>query len=156
MSEKAESILHNWRERLEELLKAKNLDDLKSELSKIGSELQNEIHSFDINAHLSPEAKSKVKQLEKRYNEVLKSIHKAQKQFDREFNKTLRTLKSTQKDAEKRLSTIKKKVNSQKDQLLKKSKKVQKKISKKVGLKTKATRKKTTRKKSTATTTAKA
>lgn len=155
MSEKAESILHNWRERLEEVLKAKSLEDLKSELTKIGTDLQKEINSFDINAHLSPEAKARVKKLEKRYNDVLKSVHKAQKQFDREFNKAMRTMKSTQKDAEKRLNNIKKKVKAQKKQLIKTTSKVRKSITKKTAAKKKTTRKKTTRKKST-TNTAKA
>ena len=73
MSKKAESLLNNWKDRLEDLLKSKNLDDLKSELYKIGEELQQEINSFDINEHLSKDAKSRVKKLEKRYNDVLKS-----------------------------------------------------------------------------------
>jgi hypothetical protein len=113
------SSVDHWKDRLENLLKSKNFDELKSELGKIAGEVQTEIQNFDLNAHLSPSAKKKVKELEKRYNEVLRNIQKAQKQFDREFNKTLRTFKKTRTDAEKRLGLIKKKVGQHKAKLAK-------------------------------------
>ena len=144
---KAESILHNWRDRLEDLLKAKNLDELKSEFKRIGGDLQTEIQNFDLNEHLSPAAKSKVKDLEKRYNEVLKSIHKAQKQFDREFSKALKVMKSTQKDAEKKLDGIKKKVAAQKKQITKVTGKMKNTVKKTIVKKAKSAKKKAAKKK---------
>lgn len=146
---KAESILHNWRERLEELLKAKNLDDLKSEFRKIGGEVQAEIQSFDLNAHLSPTAKARMKQLEKRYNEVLKTVQKAQKQFDREYNTAIKTMRTAQKDAEKRLEQMKKKLSQQKKEFVKAAGKISKNLKKKTSARKKSTRKKSTAKKTT-------
>ncbi len=35
-----ESILNNWKERFEDLLKAKSLDDLKAELTDIATDIQ--------------------------------------------------------------------------------------------------------------------
>jgi len=99
----------NWKEKFEELLKAKNIDELKSELGKLAGDLQKEIRSFDLQDHLSPTAKEKVKALEKSYADVLKQLHRVQKQFDREFNKTLRLVKKTRTDAEKTIETFKKK-----------------------------------------------
>lgn len=147
---KAESILHNWRERLEELLKAKNLDELKTEFRKIGGEIQGEIQNFDLNEHLSPTAKARVKQLEKRYNEVLKTVQKAQKQFDREYSTAIKTMKSAQKDAEKRLEQMKKKLAQQKKEFTKAASKFSKNIKKKKTTRKKsAARKKTPTKKTT-------
>ena len=111
------SLLDSWKGRFEELLKAKNIDDVKSELGKLAQDLQKEIQSFDLNAHLSPAAKDRVRTLEKSYNEVLRSLHRVQKEFDREFNKTIRLVKKTRTDAEKRLSTFKKQFGQQKAKL---------------------------------------
>jgi DNA repair exonuclease SbcCD ATPase subunit len=114
--------LSNWKERFEELLKVKNLDDLKGELTKLAGELQTEIQTFDIHAHLSPTASGKIKNLETHYNDAMKAIRKTQKQFDREFNKNLRALKKTRSEAQKRFKTLRAKVDDQKSKVLKISK----------------------------------
>lgn len=135
--------VQNWKDRFEELLKVKNFDDLKSELTKIAADIQTEIQNFDIHSHLSPTASVKIKNLETQYNDVMKAIRKTQKQFDREFNKNLRSLKKARTEAEKRLKSLRSKVNSQKEAVLKLSKK----LTKKAKPKKKARVRKTVRKK---------
>lgn len=130
-TEASKSGLSNWKERFEELLKVKNLEELKSELTKLAGEIQTEIQNFDIHAHLSPTASGKIKNLESHYNEVMKAIRKTQKQFDREFNKNLRTLKKTRAEAEKRLKMLRAKVDDQKSKVLKLSKNLRAKMKRK-------------------------
>jgi hypothetical protein len=124
---------NRWAARLEELLNVKNIDDLKSELGKLASEIQTEIQKFDINAHLSPEAKTRLKALEGRYAKVMKAIHKAQKQFDREFNKSLRVLKRTRQDAEKQFENIRTRITKHRSTIVKASSDLTKKIKKSAG-----------------------
>lgn len=119
---------NHWRTRFEELLNVKNVEDLKSELSLIASDIQKEIQHFDINSHLSPEAKTRLKTLEQRYAEVMRSIHKAQKQFDREFNKSLRVLKRTRQDAQKQIKSIKAKITKHRGTIMKATDSIKKKI----------------------------
>ncbi|MEK6553909.1 MAG: hypothetical protein AABZ31_01615 [Bdellovibrionota bacterium] len=136
------SLIHNWRDRFEELLKVKNVDDLKGELTRLGQDLQDEIKQFDLQEYLSPTAKDRLKNLETRYADVMKAVQKAQKQFDREFSKSLRTLKKTRQDAEKRLSSIRSQVEVQRKKVLKASDKLRSKIVKKTKVKAKTVRKK--------------
>lgn len=112
---------NRWVARFEDLLKVKNMDELKSELTKLAGEIQSEIQSFDLNAHLSPEAKSRLKTLEQRYGNVMRAIQKAQKQFDREFNKSIRVLMRTKQDAEKRLKNLTSKIAKHRGTLVKAS-----------------------------------
>lgn len=140
---------NRWLMRFEELLKVKNVDDLKTELGKLASEIQSEIQKFDINSHLSAEAKTRLKALESRYGQVMKAVHKAQKQFDREFNKSLRVLKRTRQDAEKHLQTIKTRITKHRGTIVKASSSLKQKIektAKKATAAAKKTAKKTTRK----------
>lgn len=118
----ASKPMPNWKERFEELLKVKNLEELKAELTKLAGEIQTEIQNFDIHAHLSPTASVKIKNLESHYNDVMKAIKKTQKQFDREFAKNLRALKKTRTEAEKKLKSLRAKVNAQKENVLKQAK----------------------------------
>jgi hypothetical protein len=138
------SLIHNWRDRFEELLKVKNVDDLKGELTRLGADLQEEIKQFDLQEYLSPTAKDRLKNLETRYADVMKAVAKAQKQFDREFSKSMKTLKKTRADAEKRLSTIRSQVQVQRKRVLKASDKLRSKLVKKT--KAKKARKKATSK----------
>jgi hypothetical protein len=132
----------NWKERFEELLKVKNLDDLKGELTKLAGELQSEISNFDIHAHLSPTASGKIKNLETHYNDAMKAIRKTQKQFDREFNKNLRTLKKTKAEAEKRFRILRAKVDDQKSKVIKISKNLSTKMKRKTAKVRKTAKKK--------------
>ncbi len=142
-------LRHNWRDRFEELLKVKNIDDLKSELTKIGSDLQDEIKNFDLQEHLSPTAKDKLKTLETRYADVLKTLKKAQKQFDRDFSKSIQTLKKTSKDAEKRLLVLRSKVDVHRKKVVKASETLRARLAKSTGRKVKKSGAKRSRKKVT-------
>lgn len=142
-------LRHNWRDRFEELLKVKNIDDLKSELTKIGSDLQDEIKNFDLQEHLSPTAKDKLKTLETRYADVLKTLKKAQKQFDRDFSKSIQTLKKTSKDAEKRLLVLRSKVDVHRKKVVKASETLRARLAKSTGRRPKKSAAKRARKKTT-------
>ena len=76
---------------VQELSQWSDLKHLKKEAQKLSQEIAN----FDIHSHLNPNARQKIKRLEKRYKELMKSIAQAQKQFDRDFNRTLRYLTKT-------------------------------------------------------------
>ncbi len=115
---------NRWVARFEELLKVKNFAELKSELQKIATDVQTEIQNFDLNSHLSPSAKTRLKKLEQRYSDVMKLVARAQKQFDREFNKSLRVLKKTRSDAEKHLRDIRVKIVKHRGSLAQASKKI--------------------------------
>jgi hypothetical protein len=145
---KGASEYNRWVARFEELLKVKNLEDLKTELAKVAAEIQTEIQSFDLNAHLSPEAKNRLKTLEQRYKTVIRNVQKAQKQFDREFNKSLRVLKRTRQDTEKHFKTIKDRLTKHRGTIVKASTQIKKKIN--IGAKKKSTKAKVTRKSATA------
>jgi hypothetical protein len=138
----AQTAPTNWKERFEELLKVKNFDDLKGELTKLAHELQSEIQHFDIHAHLSPTASGKIKNLETHYNDAVKALRKAQKQFDREFNKNLRSLKKTRSEAEKRFKVLRTKVDDQKSKVLKISKNLSAKMKRKTAKVRKTAKKK--------------
>lgn len=140
----ATSDENRWITRFEDLLKVKNIDDLKMELGKLASEIQNEIQNFDINSHLSPEAKIRLKTLEARYAKVMRVVHKAQKQFDREFDKSLRVLKRTRQDAEKHLLNIKTRITKHRSTLMKASVKASNTLKQKFKATAKKARAKTT------------
>ncbi len=119
---------NRWVTKFEDLLKVKNLEELKTELTQLAGELQSEIQNFSINAHLSTEAKARLKTLESQYSKVVQSISKAQKQFDREFDKSIRILKRTRTDAEKQFGQIKTKITKHTQDLAKASGRLRKTI----------------------------
>lgn len=137
----------NWNKIKKELSQIKDLDSLKQELNK----LSKEIKSFDVNAYLSPSAVNRLKNLEKRYNYLLKTIQKVQKQIDSEIDKAMSQVKKARTDFEKSIDGLLNMAKEQGQRLTKKSKAVKKKT-KSVAKKTtkkKATNKKTASKKST-------
>lgn len=130
----------NWKKIREELQRFADVEKLKSEVQRIGTEIRN----FDYQAMLSPAAKAKVKGFEKRYAELLRNLHQAQRQMDREFNKVLRQIKGHRSDVEKVVA-------QQRTKLERASKDLKKRFAKKVGTKvrtagTPSRKKKTTRK----------
>lgn len=83
----------------EELQKLTDVEYLKKELSRAA----NEIRKFDVDKlNLSPEAKSKLRKVEKRFHEVVDRLRVMEKQVDSEVNKIIVILKKTRKDAESR------------------------------------------------------
>jgi hypothetical protein len=107
----------NWSKLLSELNKIADVDRLKSEVQRIG----NEIRKFDINAHLSPTARERLKVVESKYQEVSKTLNRTQRQVDREFNRILRNLKGQRARAEKRIELVKVAAKKQKTKLEKAS-----------------------------------
>lgn len=96
----------NWQRIRNEFQRLTDVETLKDEVQRIGTE----IRRFDLQSVLSPAAQTKVKQLEKRYSELLRTIHQAQRQMDREFNRILRNIKVHRSD-------VSKIVNQQKNKL---------------------------------------
>jgi len=133
----------NWSKVLQELNKLADVDKIKREVKKVGIELR----KFDINAHLSPSAKARLKNVEQSYQKLSRSIHKTQRQVDREFNRVLRNLKKHRSQAEKSLLTFKKTANSHKKKLEKVSMDLKKRVMKRAGVQ--SPMKKTTGKKAT-------
>jgi hypothetical protein len=87
----------NWKKIRNEFQRLADVDKLKSEVTRIGSE----IRKFDFHKVLSPAAATKVKNFEKRYSELMKTIHQAQRQMDREFSRILRQIKVHRSDVNK-------------------------------------------------------
>ncbi|MBX3022849.1 MAG: hypothetical protein KF799_14335 [Bdellovibrionales bacterium] len=137
----------NWQRIRSELQRLSDVEQLKSEVQRIGSE----IRKFDFHTVLSPSAQQKVKTFEKRYAELMRTIHQAQRQMDREFNRILRQIKLHRTD-------VSKVVGQQKEKLEKISTDFQKRFSKKAKAAAKSsttTARKTARKPGTKTATRK-
>lgn len=115
----------NWRKIRNELQRFADVDTLKTEVHRIGQELR----KFDFHSVLSPAAQTKVKTFEKRYADLMRTIHQAQRQMDREFNRILRRIHVHRSD-------VSKAVNQQKHKLEKVSVDLQKRFSKKAASKT--------------------
>jgi archaellum component FlaC len=110
----------NWNKIRSEFQRLTDVEQLKSEVQRI----RKEIRSFDYHAVLSPSAKTKVKNFEKRYAELMRTIHQAQRQMDREFNRILRQIHVHRSD-------VSKVVNEQKAKLEKVSKDLRQRFAKK-------------------------
>lgn len=115
----------NWEKIKKELSQIKDLSSLKQELNK----LSKEIKSIDVNDYLSPNAVNRLKTLETRYNDLLKTIHKIQKQIDTEFDKAMGQVKKARTDFEKSIDSLLNVAKAQGQKLTKKSKAVKKKSS---------------------------
>lgn len=98
-----------------ELSKIKDLQSFKVELGKLGQEIAQEL--VKLNATYGPQAKKKLDEIEKRYNEVLRSLTDRQKQLDKELVKARDVLKQTRGEVEKRFEMAKKHVMDQKEKL---------------------------------------
>lgn len=96
----------NWQRIRSELQRLADVEELKSEVHRIGTE----IRKFDFHSVLSPSAAQKVKTFEKRYSELMRTIHKAQRQMDREFNRVLRQVKTHRSDVTKVVAQQKQKL----------------------------------------------
>lgn len=92
----------NWQKLRSELNKLTDVGKLKEDLQKIAAE----IRKFDFHTVLTPQAQARVKLFEKKYAELLKTVHQAQRQVDREVNKIIRQVKSHHFLADDRLEGI--------------------------------------------------
>lgn len=110
----------NWQKIRSEFQRLTDVEELKSEVQRIG----NELRKFDYHSVLSPKAQAKVKVFERRYAEVMRSLQQAQRQVDREVNRILRQIKVHRTD-------VTKVVAQQKDKLEKVSSQFKKRFTKK-------------------------
>lgn len=87
----------NWQKIRDEFQRLTDVEQLKTEVHRIGSELR----KFDLQSVLSPAAQEKVKHFEKRYAELVRTLTKAQTQVDREFNRLMKQIKDHRADVTK-------------------------------------------------------
>jgi hypothetical protein len=105
----------NWQKLKGELNKLADVNKLREDLQKIATE----IRKFDFHTILTPDAKERVKTFEKKYAELIKTVHQAQRQVDREVNKILRQVKGSAILADGRLENIRRVAFDQRDRLTK-------------------------------------
>ncbi len=89
----------NWQKVRSEFQRLANVEQLKNEVAR----LSQEVRKFDINSVLSPSAKSKVKLFEKKYSELLRTVHQTQRQMDRELARFVREVSSQKTELSKTL-----------------------------------------------------
>lgn len=124
----------SWQRIRNEFQRLTDVDQLKSEVHRIG----NELRKFDFHAVLSPSAQARVKSFERRYAELMRTMQTAQRQVDREFNKILRQVKTQRGSVTKVMTQQKNKLNGLRKKFSAGTSKMQKNASKR------ATTKKTT------------
>ena len=86
----------------EELVKLTDVEYLKKELHR----LANEIKNYDLNTHLTPQAKTKLKTLEKRFQEIRKAVIRAEKQIGVEVNKLVVILRKASAETQAKVSSM--------------------------------------------------
>ena len=92
----------NWNKIQSEINRLSNVEELKKELKK----LKTEIRKFDIYAHLSPAAATRLKKLEKRALEINTTIRRLESTLEREFRKVLEQLKLQGRQAQRTFRTV--------------------------------------------------
>ena len=86
----------------DELIKLTDVDYLKKELHR----LANEIKAYDLNSHLTPQAKARLKTLEKRFQDIRKGVVKAEKQIGTEVSKLLVILRKASAKTQAKVSSM--------------------------------------------------
>lgn len=112
----------NWTKLKTELNKLTDVAKLKQDLQKIASD----IRRFDFHTVLTPQAQERVKQFEKKYSDLIKTVHQAQRQVDREVNKIIRQVKGHRLLADGKLDSIRRVAQDQRVQLTKASQNLRK------------------------------
>ena len=105
----------DWNKIKNELNKMANLEKITAELKKIRAELSH----GDFHSILTPSALARVKKVEKRYSDLVKSAHKAQSQIDREVSRIMRQVKSYNSITKIKLQDVKDIAEAQKKTFLK-------------------------------------
>jgi hypothetical protein len=103
----------DWNKIRQEINRLSDINVIKSEVHKVRDEIKN----FDYQSYLSPTAKKRVKDVEKRYNKLMKTVGSAQRQLDREFNKLIRQIQTHRDTAQSRIDALKKLAEEQKSKL---------------------------------------
>lgn len=84
---------------------------LTEEFNRISSEIKK------FSNEVKPQAQAQLKRAEKRYNDLVKILHAAQKDLDKEVSKSLTVVKKQAKEVGKNLSQYKKMAVAQKSKL---------------------------------------
>lgn len=105
----------NWQKIRNEFSRITDVESLKTEMQKIRKELS----KFDLQSVLSPAAQQKVKTFEKRYSNLMRTVHQAQRQVDREFNRILREVKVRRADVDRVVADQKSKIQKASNELRK-------------------------------------
>lgn len=105
----------NWQKIRNEFSRITDVESLKTEVQKIRKELS----KFDLNSVLSPAAAQKVKSFEKRYSNLMRTVHQAQRQVDREFNRILREVKVRRADVNRVVADQKSRIEKASNELRK-------------------------------------
>lgn len=103
----------NWDKIKGELNKLADVGRLKQDLQKIATD----IRKFDFHTILTPDAQERVKAFEKKYADLIKTVHQAQRQVDREVNKILRHVKGSALLADVKLENIRRVAFDQRERL---------------------------------------
>lgn len=74
-----------------ELGRLTDINYLKKELNRIASEVK----KFDVHLNLTPHAKERLEQLEKRFREAVKSLQHLQKQLDSNVERIMKSVRGT-------------------------------------------------------------
>lgn len=127
----------SWQRIRNEFSRLTDVEHLKNEVQRIGNELRN----FDFHVVLSPSAKARVKQFERRYAELMRTMQQAQRQADREFNKIVRSVKAQRGSVIKVVAEQRAKLDSLRKQFTAGSAKMKKAGAKKTKTKTAGTKK---------------
>ena len=90
----------NWQRIRAELQRLADAESLKTEVQRISGELR----KFDYHSVLSPKAAERVKELEQRYDDLMRRMHLAQRKMDREITRILKRLKFHGDDAAENLA----------------------------------------------------
>lgn len=102
----------------DELLKYKSVDAVKTEVARLAKEFR----KVDLQAKLSDRNKERVRKIETRYNDVVKTIAKFQKQFDKEIAQVINLFQKSRTEAKQKFTDVKKKAESHKETISKKIK----------------------------------
>jgi hypothetical protein len=105
----------NWTKLRAELNKLSDVGKLRQDLQRIASDLR----KFDFHTVLTPQALERVKTFEKKYSDLIKTVHQAQRQVDREMTKIIRHVKGHRLLADVKLDTIRRMAQDQSVQLTK-------------------------------------
>jgi hypothetical protein len=92
----------NLRKVKDELIKLTDVDYLKKELARLTTEIKN----YDLEAHLTPQANMRLKKLEKRFQEIRKSVIRAEKQIGSEVNKLLVILRKASAETQAKVKAM--------------------------------------------------
>ena len=80
-----------------ELKRLADVNVLKTELNRLASEIKR----FDVHLHVTPQAKSRLVRLEKRFREVVRAVAVLQKDVDSSFAKFAKIVRSGQTSSRK-------------------------------------------------------